>query len=302
MKTLATCPVCASEAIGADARATRHLNLAAPFSVGRCTACGLRFLVPMPSENDYAAVYAQAYYAGGRDDAPAAQSWYHDYPSIDAYRQGDPVRARYIADKVRRLSEIFPRRGRLLDVGCAYGEFLCAARDAGWAVHGIEPSEDGVRACREQHGLDVRQSLLGGYQPDLSFDLIYSNHVFEHLVEPREGLRKMASMLAPGGRLMIEVPNQFEAWVRKLTLGVKSLLGRSAIQRSLGSIHHPYFYDPTTLRRLFESEGFHVQAMRTHFPERWHPGGARRVLRLIDRAADRIAHQGECIELVAGRE
>jgi SAM-dependent methyltransferase len=43
--------------------------------------------------------------------------------------------------------------------------------------------------------------------PDETFDFVNSEQVFEHLVDPRETLRRLARSLKPGGWLKIAVPD-----------------------------------------------------------------------------------------------
>lgn len=44
--------------------------------------------------------------------------------------------------------------------------------------------------------------------PDNSFDVIFSDNVFEHLEEPELVLKEAARVLKPGGRLMFKTPNR----------------------------------------------------------------------------------------------
>jgi len=46
-----------------------------------------------------------------------------------------------------------PKQGRLLDMGCGTGNFIAAARDAGFDVTGIEPNQNAVRFAQQHYGL-----------------------------------------------------------------------------------------------------------------------------------------------------
>ena len=60
-----------------------------------------------------------------------------------AVASSESLSVREAKDRLQRLGGIIGS-GRLLEVGCGEGAFLQEARDAGWEVVGIEPSEPSV--------------------------------------------------------------------------------------------------------------------------------------------------------------
>jgi len=92
--------------------------------------------------------------------------------------------------------------GRLLDVGCGDGTFLLAARAAGWRTAGTELNPELARA----EGLDVHPAL-DGVRALAPFDAITLWHVLEHLPNPGDTLDSLRALLAPGGVLIIAVPD-----------------------------------------------------------------------------------------------
>ena len=147
------------------------------------------------------------------DDAELAKFYAEDYRI--SYKGARKPRRRQILRNFRR-AEIYVRSyrdlleptNRVLDVGAGSGEFAYLMRWLGKTVTGIEPNVDYAAYCRDELGLDVRTSHLA---PDLflpgQFDLIRMNHVLEHLNNPVKYLAEIASWLAPGGLLYVEVPN-----------------------------------------------------------------------------------------------
>ena len=74
-----------------------------------------------------------------------------------------------------------PGNARLLDVGCAHGWFLEAARARGYDALGLEP-DAAIAALARGKGLGV----IDGYFPDAlpageRYDVITFNDVYEHL-------------------------------------------------------------------------------------------------------------------------
>ena len=106
-----------------------------------------------------------------------------------------------------RLVARYARGGRLLDVGCAKGGFLAAARDAGFVVRGVEPAEAAAAVARRL-GLDVVVGTLDDVPlAASSLEVVTAWHVLEHIPEPLDTLIRLRRELVPGGHLLIEVPN-----------------------------------------------------------------------------------------------
>lgn len=105
--------------------------------------------------------------------------------------------------------------GAYLDIGCGPGlllELIQKRRPA--ASFSIA---DAYPAC-----LDIAERRLGGVQArylldetrfepdkviDRTFDTILLSHVLEHLRNPIDGIESMMSLLKPGGKLILAVPN-----------------------------------------------------------------------------------------------
>jgi len=105
--------------------------------------------------------------------------------------------------------------GRLLDVGAGRGRFVAAARAAGWYAQGIEPSRRGI-AGAQAIGIELLQAEIGDAAvPAGSVDAATLWHVLEHLDEPGPALERIAGWLAPGGLLLVGVPNlsSVQAWL-----------------------------------------------------------------------------------------
>lgn len=106
--------------------------------------------------------------------------------------------------------------GRLLDVGCGDGYFLKMAQEAGYDVHGIDSSEQGIRAA-QQRGLT---RVHRGFPSDFfrkyggAFDVVTCFHTLEHVEDPSGFLGQLCRFLRPGGLLVLGVPNARRFTVR----------------------------------------------------------------------------------------
>ena len=110
------------------------------------------------------------------------------------------------------LARLAPGR-RILDFGCGEGAFVSQARQEGWSAVGVDLNAELVRSANEYwgfnalHHLSLDRLLTTGW----AFDAIYSNQVFEHLRRPVETGRALATLLAPGGVMFLDVPNAKQA-------------------------------------------------------------------------------------------
>lgn len=90
----------------------------------------------------------------------------------------------------------------LLDFGCGAGGFLKLAHGVATRAVGIELEKRVIEHWRDELSIFDDLNTL-----DEKFDTITAFHVFEHLIDPIDSLRKLSSYLKPGGRIVIEVPN-----------------------------------------------------------------------------------------------
>lgn len=278
-------------------RATRLLALAEPFRVVKCTKCGLRRLDPMPTDEEYRLLYEVSYFGANRSaDLP---SWLSEYPAVPYEDALSEARIKSYRSRLERLAALFPNRGTLLDVGMATGEFAVMAREDGWKVCGLDISEEACRLATrrniEAHCGHISTTAL----TDRRFDVVHLNHVFEHFTDPKFALSKLLAFLDPQSVLVLEVPNQFDSWTRRLVNAIR-LASPKKIERSVLSIHHPFFYNFNTISAML-STGNKTQIAwcRTYFPERWSGPRYRQVLRMLDFIADKIGRRGENIEIAA---
>ena len=109
-----------------------------------------------------------------------------------------------------------PRSGELLDIGCGTGNFLVAARDAGYGVTGIELDRNAARFAKERAGLarvfPLTISEFSEQHREEQFDVVTFFEVLEHQAAPIEFLQNVRKCLRPGGFLALSVPNR-ERWM-----------------------------------------------------------------------------------------
>jgi SAM-dependent methyltransferase len=207
---------------------------------------------------------------------------------------GDAESEDYIAEEAgqretaRRLLELIERqspRGELLDVGCWTGFLLAEARDRGWGVTGVEPSEFAASYARERHGLEVQTAdLASALLPEQRFQAIVMGDVIEHLVDPAAALARCSELLRDDGVLCLVAPD------------AGSMIARVLGRRWWSVIPtHVQYFTRTSLARLLARSGFCVIATATSpkvFSVRYYldrgAGYSPPLARAMVRAAERI--------------
>ena len=198
----------------------------------RCAACGHMQVEPMPGEARLAESYGQA----ASDD----------YVEEEA---GQRVTAEAV---LAHLERHVPRR-RLLDLGCWVGFLMAEARERGWDVTGVEPSQFASDYARSRLGLDVvTGDLLDAPLPEGSFDAVVLGDVIEHLPDPGAALDRIAALLAPGGVLCLMVPDAGSRIARALGARWWSVIPT-----------HVQYFTRASLRHLLERHGYRVLEVGT---------------------------------------
>jgi 2-polyprenyl-3-methyl-5-hydroxy-6-metoxy-1,4-benzoquinol methylase len=156
------------------------------------------------------------------------------------------------------------KKPRLLDIGCAYGPFLAAARDEGFDCLGMDPAEDAVQYVQNSLGIPaVRGCFPETELPDTAggFDVITLWYVIEHLAEPGKALASICSLLNPGGVLALATPS---------FSGVTGRFKRRLFL-SQSPPDHLIIWKPSIMKKLFTSYGMNLKkiSVNGHHPERF---------------------------------
>jgi 2-polyprenyl-3-methyl-5-hydroxy-6-metoxy-1,4-benzoquinol methylase len=156
-------------------------------------------------------------------------------------------------------------------------------------------------------GLPMVRSVLWNLDVlgDRQFDAIYT-HSLEHVPDVRATLASFRRHLRPGGMLVVEAPNQFEALKERVKAALYAVLGERLSPHLYGEVtpqFHLTFFTPRTLRRFMEEAGFEIVGRRTYRP--WNPiyHGTRRLrtVRELSFLVGGLVDRGPAAEVMARR-
>ena len=143
---------------------------------------------------------------------------------------------------------------RVLDLGCSDGYLAEQLRGLGHHVTGVDlVAHNGVKE-RVDHFVEA--DLEQGLPPELEgrFDVILAADVLEHVRSPERILEQVRPRLAPGGSLVVSVPN-FGHWYPR----VRVALGRFDYdRRGILDRDHVRFFTKRSFERLASNAGFRV--------------------------------------------
>jgi predicted TPR repeat methyltransferase len=193
------------------------------FRVVRCRRCTHLFCAPLP-------------------DSVTEQ--YHEVVDEEYLKHAESrlLSARAVVARIRKRGG----RGRLLDVGCATGDFLEAARAAGFEAEGLELSAWSCDVARRR-GFTVHQKTLAQFarESPARFDVVSLIGVIEHLPQPRAEIDHLATLVKPGGMIAVWTGDA-DAWLPRL-------LGR---RWWYWQGQHIQYFTHASLTRLARASGF----------------------------------------------
>lgn len=228
------CPLCASSRVslwwqGPGIDCPKNLW----FRLYSCDLCSFGFVHQPPLSKDTDNLYPRTFFRSQR---------------VDKNPRGVLSRALSIYERFtyhKRLHWLGQpgRRGKLLDVGCGNGKFLDLARKAGWNTEGVDKFSPGVTSDHDTYDQKIHHgTILDIELPKHSYDAVTFWHSLEHMPDFMRVLHHAKTLLKPGGRLIIAVPN-FESADAKLFRDSWALFD---VPR------HIQFFTPSNLRKIIE--------------------------------------------------
>jgi 2-polyprenyl-3-methyl-5-hydroxy-6-metoxy-1,4-benzoquinol methylase len=215
------------------------------------------------------------------------------YENVDLPAYMSSVGAVRDEQSLKILSIVRPhaREGaRVLDIGCGFGSFLQRARQAGYAVAGVEPDAHACAGACDALGAGVvRHGTLQQVKlASESADVVSTLDVLEHvpLADHEAFAHAIADVLAPGGIWVIKVPSTDGLYYHASAMMARVLprVGAVFMHRLWQTDYewpHMVYFNRSTLQAWLQRHGFTVVGS-TYLPEV--------PLRTI---IDRLSHDGD---------
>ena len=164
----------------------------------------------------------------------------------------------YEGTRPEMLQFIPPGTQRLLEVGCAAGNFGRQLKERGIAeVWGVEVAEEPARRAGEvlDRVLTGDIAVLVDELPPSYFDVVLFNDVLEHLVDPWIVLTRIKQILRPGGMVVSSIPNiRYYPYLRRLVLHKHWEYEESGILDRT----HLRFFTTRSIQNMYKELGFEI--------------------------------------------
>lgn len=219
------CPICKSKDIFPI---TQLINNKNQNIVERsiCLNCEHQFFSRAPSKEWYSNFYASKW---DKDSNKVNEIPEFDYSPISDF-----------------LIEKLNYKSNILDLGCGYGTAMKHFKSLGFKnIFGIDPSNKRIKLAKKfgfnakvANAEDLSKNLFDGK----TFDIAYSWHAFEHMIDPLKAIQNIYNVLSYDSYLFICVPNA------------------EAEHTVMQSHFLPHFhsFSISSLSKLFEKVGFKI--------------------------------------------
>lgn len=225
MKT--NCNICQSSE---NKKLYKITNFATNFRIVKCSNCNFVFINPQPTVQKINGFYNKEYYLGTADYV------YED-------ERTDKKLLQNYKEKVQSFKKL-KEKGRLLDIGCAFGMFLKTASKY-YDCYGVEISKYASGYAKKQKLKIFNGTLKQASYPDNYFDIINMVEVIEHLPDPKETIKEIYRIMKPNGILFIKTSNIDSFYAR--------IKGKNWNYLLPG---HLSYFSIKTLNNLLKSSGF----------------------------------------------
>ena len=218
-----------------------------------------------------------------------ADEWEKDYYGRSDILRLHESRRSGMEAIVRRLSSVYPHRGRLLDVGAGIGILMHTAARDGWLVEGVEPSKSAAERAGKLTGATVYNGLLE--ELELSegyYDAVTILDILRSVPDPIKFLCCARRLLRPGGVLLIR--EVYRAVWQKWRWFKGRSLGNSTPEPRRRAFEYAQCFSPKSLLYAFRLVG--LEGWIEPSPVFIEPAGERRFLASVSKQAIGLASNG----------
>jgi len=215
------------EAFTAEVFSARRLPDLVHYRIVRCHRCGLVRSDPVIDQEALAKLYLQS-----------ALTYARDIPNL----------RRTYGKYLRKLEKYRNQKECFLEIGCGNGFLLEEALLQGYKkVLGVEPSKSAVEQASPALKNLIYNDMMRPGLISQRVDSIGMFQLFDHIPNPNEFLATCSDALIPGGLILCFNHN------------IQAVSARVLGERSpIIDIEHTFLYSPSTIRKLFEKNGFKV--------------------------------------------
>ena len=192
------------------------------------------------------------------------KTYIEDFPNLTALAEKRLKNIKSLLNKTA-LESLNGENPAILDIGCAYGPFLYAAKKEGFSPYGIDPAKDAVSYVQTQMGIPAAEGYFPGCSSSFLkphfFNAVTLWYVIEHFRDCVPVFTEIKKLLKQGGLLAFSTPS------------FTGISGRSSLKDFLfkSPADHYTIWSPSACRKALALCGFKVKkiVINGHHPERF---------------------------------
>lgn len=249
-----------------------------------CTGCGMEYMVPfLKKKTEYSEDYFFTDYK-----KQYGRTYLEDFEGIKKIG----------SRRMKHINSLFLHKKKgasILDIGCAFGPFLDAARDKGFKPYGIDVYDKAVEYVESVLHIPARVCSIFDVTPEMFdlafFDTVTMWFVIEHFQDLHSLLVKINSLLSIGGIFAFSTPNGMGISRRK----------RAGRFFSMSPDDHFSVWNPVVARSILLKYGFTLRRVRItgHHGERFFNSTVPKVIKGAAHLYSRIRGLGDTFEIYA---
>ena len=242
------CPVCQKEDKPSEI-VSRNINR----TYRRCRNCGLVYI---SWSKDSQMNYGKAYFFEDYKKQ-YGKTYQDDFESIKAQ----------CIKRIDEINKISPVAGKsVLDIGCAYGPFLSAAKDKQMNPYGTDISQDAVEFVKDKLNIPACASAFPDFDSEKAlgitqFDMVTMWYVIEHFKDLNSVLTKVSQLVKKEGIFAFSTPSGE---------GVSATTDKDHFY-TISPVDHFSVWEPSKANEILNRYGFEVVSIVStgHHPERF---------------------------------
>lgn len=203
------------------------------FTYKKCPSCNLIYVSPALKESKLIKLYKNSSYSN---------SW----GKILSNKTEVKFNQNKFNNLIKDIKKIKNIKYKVLDIGCANGQFLDTCKTNGWDTYGLELNDSERKEALKKGHIVYNRKIDSNFIKKESFDLITLLEVLEHVHNPSKVIKSIWKALKFNGLLVIIVPNADS---------LASNIMQSRCNMYLGMSHITMF-DPNTLKNFMSKHFF----------------------------------------------
>lgn len=209
------------------------------FGVYQCQSCGVVFVQVEVNSEYYRKYYPANYYEGDQGNLLLGKLLFL-------------LKELSFKRKLRLINKYKPQSCKLLEIGCAKGEFLDRLPSS-FQKCGVEINQVAYQYVKEHckdieiHNVRIDSSDFDNFSLG-EYEVIVMWHVFEHVDNPKIFVRNLSRLLSKDGIVVLDIPN-------------RNSIGFNLSKRAwfhLDAPRHLFHYTYDSLRLLLESYNLEI--------------------------------------------